>query len=206
MGLKDIGQLDETRLDVLKEIGNIGAGNAATSLARMLNRKIGMKTPDVRVLEISEAYRAMGGPETPVAAVLAELRGDIGGIMMFVIRQDFTRSLLETLLGKKKSGRGELDEMERSALAEIGNIMIGAYAASIAALSGLTIQTSVPALASDMVGAVLVAPAVEMSSVSSRIILIEDAFLSAGRSVSANMILMPDIRSLNRLMNSLGVA
>lgn len=205
MEIEDIGQLDEMHIDVLKEIGNIGAGNAATSLAQMLNRKIDMKTPNVRILEINEAYRAMGGPEMPVAAILAKLYGDIDGIMMFVIQQDFTRSLLEALLGEEKNGRRQIDGMERSALTEIGNIMIGSYTASIAALSGLTIKISVPAVASDMVGAVLTVPAAEMGTVSSRIIFIEDDFVSSSQTISADMILMPELHSLNRLMKSLGV-
>ena len=134
MAIEDLGQLNEMHIDVLKEIGNIGAGNAATSLAQMLNREVDMKTPEVRILEISEAYRAMGGPEIPVVAILAKLYGDIDGIMMFVIHQDFTRSLLEALLGKGGSKCEELDDMECSALSEIGNIMIGSYAASILSL------------------------------------------------------------------------
>ena len=205
MAIEDLGQLNEMHIDVLKEIGNIGAGNAATSLAQMLNREVDMKTPDVRILEISEAYRAMGGPEMPVVAILAKLYGDIDGIMMFVIQQDFTRSLLETLLGEGGSKCEQLSEMERSALAEIGNIMIGSYAASIAALSGLTIKISVPAVASDMVGAVLTVPATEMGSVSNKIVFIEDDFLSDNQTISADMMLVPDIRSLNKLMNSLGI-
>lgn len=205
MAIEDLGQLNEMHIDVLKEIGNIGAGNAATSLAQMLNREVDMKTPEVRILEISEAYRAMGGPEIPVVAILAKLYGDIDGIMMFVIHQDFTRSLLEALLGKGGAKCEELDEMERSALSEIGNIMIGSYAASISALSGLTIKISVPAVASDMVGAVLTVPATEMGTVSDKIIFIEDDFLSDNQSISADMMLVPDIRSLNKLMNSLGI-
>lgn len=205
MAIEDLGQLNEMHIDVLKEIGNIGAGNAATSLAQMLNREVDMQTPNVRILEIGEAYRAMGGPEVPVVAILAKLYGDIDGIMMFVIQEDFTRALLETLLGEKVADCGQLNDMERSALSEIGNIMIGSYAGSIAALSGLTIKISVPAVASDMVGAVLTVPATEMSTVSNKIIFIEDNFLSSNQAISADMMLVPDIHSLNKLMNSLGI-
>lgn len=205
MAIEDFGQLDEMHIDVLKEIGNIGAGNAATSLAQMLNRKVSMTTPDVKILEIGEAYRAMGGPEVPVVAILAELYGDIDGVMMFVIQQSFTRSLLEALLGEQGAECGNLTDMERSAFAEIGNIMIGSYTASVAALSGLTIKISVPAVASDMVGAILTVPATEVGTASNRIIFIEDNFISSNQSVSANMILMPDLHSLNKLMNSLGI-
>ena len=205
MAIENFSQLSETHIDVLKEIGNIGAGNAATSLAQMLNREVDMVMPVVRILDVTEADRALGGPETPVVAILVELYGDIKGIMMFVIEQEFTKSLLQTLLGESDPGEGGLSDMESSALSEIGNIMIGAYAASIASLSGLTIKMSVPAVTVDMAGALLTVPATEMDSVSDKLIFIEDDFLSANRTISANMMLVPDLASLNRLMNSLGI-
>ncbi|MVB09758.1 CheY-P phosphatase CheC [Caprobacter fermentans] len=205
MAIENLSQLNEMHIDVLKEIGNIGAGNAATSLSQMLNREVDMVTPIVRILDISEADRALGGPETPVVAILVELGGDIGGIMMFVIEQEFTQSLLEALLGESKANCTELTEMEYSALSEIGNIMIGSYAASIAALSNLEIKISVPAVTVDMAGALLTVPAAEMGAVSDKIIFIEDDFLSASKTISANMMLIPDIASLNKLMNSLGI-
>lgn len=205
MAIENFGQLNEVHIDVLKEIGNIGAGNAATSLSQLLNREVDMVMPVVRILDITEADRALGGPETPVVAILVELYGNIKGIMMFVIEQDFTKSLLQTLLGESNPGEGGLTEMEYSALSEIGNIMIGSYAASIASLSGLEIKMSVPAVTVDMAGALLTVPAAEMGSVSDKIIFIEDDFLSASKTISANMMLIPDIASLNKLMNSLGI-
>lgn len=205
MAIKDFSQLNDLHIDVLKEIGNIGAGNAATSLSQMMNREVDMVTPTVRILDISEADRALGGPETPVVAILAELFGDISGIMMFVIEQSFTQVLLEALLGEENVCCEHLTEMESSALSEIGNIMIGAYTASIASLSGLNIKISVPAVTVDMAGALLTVPAAEMGSVSDKIIFIEDGFLSASKTISANMMLVPDLASLNQLMNSLGI-
>lgn len=205
MAIENFGQLNDVQIDVLKEIGNIGAGNAATSLAQMLNREVHMAMPVVRILDIRDADRALGGPETPVTAILVKLYRDISGIMMFVIEQEFVRMLLEALLGTARTEDKKFSEMEYSALSEIGNIMIGSYAASIASLSGLEIKLSVPAVTTDMAGALLTVPAAEMGSVSDKIIFIEDDFLSASRSISANMMLVPDIASLNKLMNSLGI-
>ncbi|XOQ43517.1 MAG: CheY-P phosphatase CheC [Clostridium sp.] len=205
MEIENLGQLNEMHIDVLKEIGNIGAGNAATSLSQMLNRQVKMVTPVVRILDINQADRVLGGPETPVVAILSKLHGDINGIMMFVIEQEFTQSLLEALLGESRADCANLSDMECSALSEIGNIMIGSYANSIASLSNLEIKISVPAVKADMVGALLTVPAAEMGSVSDKIIFIEDDFLNESQTISANMMLIPDIESLNTLMNSLGL-
>ena len=205
MAIKDLGQLNEMHIDVLKEIGNIGAGNAATSLAQILNQKIDMVTPKVRILDIAEADKALGGPETPVVAILVELYGDIRGIMMFVVGESFAKSLMSGLLGEEKPDCLHLSDMENSAFSEIGNIMIGSYTAAIASLSNLEIKISVPAVTADMVGSLLTVPAAEMGSLSDKIILIEDDFVNSGNTITANMMLIPSLQSLSKLMNSLGI-
>lgn len=201
----NLDQLNEMHLDVLKEIGNIGAGNAATSLSQLLNTTVDMTVPTVRILDINDAATALGGPENVVIGILTKLYGDIDGIMMFIIEQEFAKTALEALLGEKTVQYEKLSEIELSAISEIGNIMIAAYTGSISTLSGLRIKTSVPALSVDMVGAILSVPAIEMSSVSDRIIFIQDDFLNRKNDVSAKMLLVPTMESLRRLMEQLGI-
>lgn len=205
MAIKDLSQLSDMHIDVLREIGNIGAGNAASSLAQLLNRKVDMKTPVVRIMDITEVDKAMGGPETPVVAILVEVTGDIHGIMMFVVGQTFIQDLLTTLLGEDKVDFMHLSEMETSALSEIGNIMIGAYVNAIASLSNLVINISVPAVTADMVGSLLTVPAAEMGAVSDKIIFVEDDFQNEQNAITANMMLIPSLDSLEKLMNGLGI-
>lgn len=205
MAIENLEQLNEMHIDVLREIGNIGAGNAATSLSQMLDREVDMTTPNVRILDISDAANALGGPEMPVVAILAKLEGDVTGIMVFLIEQEFTQGVLATLLGESEAHCECLTDLERSAIAELGNIMMSAYVNSIGTMAQLNMKISVPAVTADMVGAILCVPAIEMGSVSDKIIFIQDDFLSSNRTVSANMMLIPDIESLNRLMTSLGI-
>ncbi len=205
MSIVSLEQLNEMHLDVLKEIGNIGAGNAATSLSQMLNTEVDMTVPTVRILDINDAANALGGPENPVIGILAKLYGDIEGIMMFIVEQDFAQTALTSLLGVEKVSCDKLSEMELSAISEIGNIMISAYAGSISTLSQLNMKTSVPAITVDMVGAILSVPAIEMRSVSDKVIFIEDDFLSDTKDVTANMMLVPTMESLSRLMQKLGI-
>lgn len=201
----NLDQLNEIHIDVLREIGNIGAGNAATSLSQMLDTTVDMAVPTVRILDINDAATALGGPENAVVGILVKLYGDIEGIMMFIIEQDFVKTALQVLLGEDMVQCEKLSEIELSAISEIGNIMISAYINSIGTLSQLNIKTSVPAVSVDMVGAILSVPAIEMSSVSERIIFIEDDFLSRKDQISANMLLVPSMGSLSKLMLQLGI-
>ena len=200
-----IDELNEIHLDVLREIGNIGAGNAATSLSQMLNAEVNMSVPKVRILDISDAATALGGPENPVVGILTKISGEIDGLMMFIVGQSFAGAVLESLLGEKQVSYAALTEMQLSAISAIGNIMISAYLGSISTLSQMSIKSSVPAIAVDMVGALLSVPAIEMRTVSDKIIFIQEDFLSSADDITSNMMLIPSMESLDRLMQKLGI-
>lgn len=203
--MDQLERLNEMHMDVLKEIGNIGAGNAATALASMLSQTVDMDVPVVRILGIEDAASSLGGLENVVIGILSKLSGDIDGLMMFIIKEDFAQRILKVLLSKDEVSYGALNEMELSAISEIGNILISSYVSSVATLSHLQIKTSVPAIAVDMVGALLSVPAIEMGAVSDKIIFIEDDFLSENEKISANMLLVPDPDSLSKIMGRLGI-
>lgn len=204
MSIQKYDQLNDMQMDLLKELGNIGAGNAATSLSSLLNIQVNMTVPTVRIVDISDAATMLGGPENVIVGILAKLYGDIDGIMMFIIEQDFAKTVLQTLLGQEVSC-DQLTEMELSAISEVGNIMISAYSGSIGTLSQLKIKASVPAITVDMVGAVLSVPAIEMGTASDKVIFIQDNLISKTNETTANMLFVPSIESLNRLMQALGI-
>lgn len=202
MSIQKLEQLNDMQIDVLRELGNIGAGNAATSLSELLNVKVDISLPNVQILDINDAVQTLGGPENVIVAILAKLYGDLEGIMMFIIERNFANNIVEHLLGQEFDGE-KLTEIQLSAISEVGNIMIGAYSGSISTLSQLKVKASVPSVTVDMVGAVLNVPAVEMNSVSDKVIFIQDNFFDDSQ--SANMLFVPSIDSLNRLMKQLGI-
>lgn len=205
MSITSLEQLNEMHLDVLKEIGNIGSGNAATALSQLLDMKVDMTPPTVKLLNIYDAAGALGGLERAVLSILVRLTGDIDAVMMFVMEEEFISSILQILIGDGQLEPMNMSELKRSAISEIGNIMIAAYAKSIAEISGMFIQISVPAVTYDYVGSILSVPAVEMGAVSDKILFIQDDYFGASETSSANMMLVPSIESLNKLMNSLGI-
>ena len=141
MSIENLEQLNATHIDVLREVGNIGAGNAATSLSAMLDRTVDMSTPSVKILDINDATDTLGGAENVVVGILGKLKGDIDGLIVFMIAQDFALAAINFLLQNRTEDCMELTDIEFSVLAEIGNIMISAYIGAISALSGLEILT-----------------------------------------------------------------
>jgi chemotaxis protein CheC len=192
-------------IDVLREIGNIGAGNAATSLAMMLGQTVDMDVPNVRLLDFDEVRNAMGGAEAMTFGVLVPLCGDIDGMIMFLLDKDFAHLILNILMGEHYSSFDEMDEVAISAIQEVGNILSGAYVNSIADLAGIKIEVDVPSISVDMAGALLSVPIIRFGEVGDRVLLIEETFRSNQESVRSNMIMFAEIESLNFILGKLGI-
>lgn len=201
----DISELSGFHLDVLKEIGNIGAGNAATALAKMLDKKIDMKVPQIKVMNLSEVSDVLGGAETEVVGILVGVRGDINGMMMFILDLNSSRLLVNILMGKPTKSDLEYDELTLSALKEIGNILAGSYLSALSNMTNLTIVPSVPDLAIDMAGAILSVPAIEFGKTSDYVLYIENEFTDGLDSVIGDLFLVPDESSYSTLLRALGV-
>lgn len=191
-------------LDVLREIGNIGAGNAATSLAKMIDKKVDMKVPVVRLLEFDEVPEILGGAEKVVCGIFFKFEGDITGSIMFALDLDSANSLVNLLMPRENS---EFDEFTRSALMEIGNILSGAYISSLSGLTNLNVKISVPAICVDMAGAILSVPAIQFGLMADQVMIIQNEFVEeiTSQSVDGYFFLIPDVDSYEVLLGSLGV-
>jgi len=196
--------LNDIILDVLKEIGNIGAGNAATSLAKMLNKKIDMDVPQVRILEFKDVPSLIGGEENLVVGIYFNLEGDLTGSFMFLLDKESALALLNMMMPMEFT---EFDEMCNSALKEIGNILSGAYISSLAALTNLKISISVPSISYDMAGAILSVPAIQFGMVSDNVLIVENEFFDDDKFdlIKGYFLLVPELDSYDTLLKSLGV-
>ncbi len=206
MAIKDYRELNNIQLDVLREIGNIGTGNAATSLSSMLQKSVNISVPTINILEYQQVTDLLGGPENMIVGILFTLRGDVKGMMMFLLEQEFTHTVLNALLGQELTDFSQIDEMSMSALQEIGNIMAASYVNAIAQLTSLTIDISVPSTCIDMAGAILSVPAICFGNISDHIILIQDSFNSDSDNLVSHILLIPEVDSLDKIMTHLGVS
>ena len=128
--------------DVLKEIGNIGAGNATTALATMLQCKVDMKVPQVRMMEFKDVGALLGGEEQELAGAYLSVEGDITGSILFLVQKEVALHLVSKLMGGM--GGDEFGEMERSAFKEISNIVTGSYLNALSTMTNMCIYPSIP--------------------------------------------------------------
>lgn len=204
MGSMSLEQVTETYYDVLKELGNIGAGNAMTALSQMLQCKVDMKVPQVRLLEFSEVGEMMGGEELIMVGVFLGVEGDITGSMMFMVEEHTARHLIQKItMGMLPEGH-EFEEMGLSAMKEVGNIITGAYLNSLSTLTNLKIFPTPPALTVDMAGAILSVPAIQFGIFGDKILLIQSQFHDEIQ-LDGYFILIPDMESYAKILTSLGL-
>ena len=204
MGELSLEKVSETYFDVLKEIGNIGAGNAMTALSQMLQCKVDMKVPQVKLLEFSEVGALMGGEEQVMVGVLLGVEGDITGSMMFLVEKESAKHLInKVMMGMAPEG-DDFSEMELSAMKELGNIITGAYLNSLSTLTNLQIYPTPPALTVDMAGAILSVPAIQFGVLGDRILLIQSQFYDEIE-IDGYFILIPDLESYSKILSALGL-
>ena len=162
--------------------------------------------PEVRIMEYNEAIEWIGGPEEVTAGVLVKMSGDIGGIMLSVQKLELVNVVLNAMLGESIDGYENLTELERSAMIEIGNIMISTFINALSGLADVNIKLTVPAFAVDMQGAILTVPMAEYGGMSDYLMAIGGNFVCDGKEVPCHLILSPDLRSLDFLLRKLGVS
>lgn len=200
----DLENLNKVQFDILKELGNIGAGNATTALAKLINAKIDMKVPNVKLAGFSDVTGIVGSEETVMAGILLLLEGDINGMMMFMLEVKSAKNLVNKLMGLPEDDSDEFSEMQMSALNEIGNIITGAYLSALSDLTRLKIVSSVPSLKIDMAGALLSIPAIEFSKIGDKVLLINTRF-GDETAIDGYFILIPELESYDVILKSLGV-
>lgn len=205
MGKFTFDEINSMYFDVLKEIGNIGAGNATTSIATMLNIKLNMEVPNVRLMGIEELTTAICPEEEEIVGIFLELQEDISGSMMFLLKMDAAYYLLNHLLGRGDDYRQEFNEMDLSAMKEIGNIIAGSYLTALSSMTNLTISPSIPYIAVDMAGAILSIPAIQFGQFGDNALLIETEF-GDDVMIEGYFILLPELDSYDRILTSLGIA
>ncbi|MCR4947176.1 MAG: chemotaxis protein CheC [Lachnospiraceae bacterium] len=206
MGSFSFDDVNSLYMDVFREIGNIGAGNATTAVASMLQLRVDMKVPKVELMNITDFGTAICPEEEVITGILLELESDISGSMMFLMRLDSAHYFVNTLMGGYGgNGEGEtFNEMEQSALKEIGNIIAGSYLSAISSMTNLTITPSVPFLAVDMAASILSVPAIQFGQYGDKALLIETEFTD-DLTISGYFILLPDEDSYDKILAGLGI-
>ncbi len=199
-----LDHVNDMYVDVLREIGNIGAGNATTAIAKMLGARLNMQVPKVELMEASKLGGAICDEEETVVGIFLEVCNDISGSMMFLMRMDSAHAIVNKLMMREPDYNEPFDEMDLSALKEIGNIIAASYLSALSTLTNLRIQPSIPYIAVDMAAAILSVPAIQFGQYGDNALFIETEFGDDVR-MQGYFILMPEQDSYAKILTSLGI-
>ncbi len=207
-----LNRIQPYHLDILKEVGNIGAGHAATALSKLLNKTIDMKVPAVRVVSFEEITELVGGSDNIVAAIFLRIEGEAPGNMFFMLPVNEATNLIRYLTGEDQFDLNipPYSDLGLSALQEVGNILAGSYLSAFSDLTKLNLQPSVPALSVDMAIAILSYGLLELSQVGDYAIVIDTEIIEKvdvnSQQTSGHFFLLPDPDSYEIIFQALGVS
>ena len=197
--------LNLQELDVMKEIGSIGTGHAATALSKLLQREVRITIPKVQILDFDGAVKRIGKEEEIIGATLVQMSGDLDGLMLFLYDKRFARKMMKKLLQTEYKDFDAMDDMAFSALKEVGNIIICSYINAFSQLVHVDLHLSVPSSTVNMLGGILTVPMAEFGYESDKLMYSNADFLMDGKSLPSWLLMLPDIHSLNTILEKLGV-
>ncbi len=205
MKIRNFEDMNLQELDVMKEISSIGTSHAATALSTFLQKEIRITLPQISILGYEDAVNSIGDIEEIVAATLVTMTGDVKGLMLFLFNMDFANTVLEKLLGKNYTSFEQLDSLAYSALEEVGNIIICSYINAFAQLVDMDIRLSVPSSTVNMLGGILTVPITEYGYETDKLMYFNADFVMEGKKLSDWLLMLPDIASLNHILEKLGI-
>lgn len=192
---------NDSQKDALKEIANICAGNAATALSQLLNRKVNIDVPDIYFLPIEEVPKIVG-EDRVVVGLVVKILGDFPSVILFVFSHRDALDLASLMTGKKSSNGGVITELERSALKEIGIILANAYLGALSLFLRWGLVPRVPEVIEDMAEALIDYILIELSNVSQYALLIKSELKEATANISGHFFLIPNSTGLEVILKA----
>jgi chemotaxis protein CheC len=209
LAIRDLHSLKIEQLDALREVANIGAGHAATALSTMTGQSIMINVPTITIARLDEVPAAVvDDAEESVAVVLMQMLGDLTGRSLLVFPENTACRLSEMMLMRPRGSSAHITPLEESALKEAGNILSGAYLNALADFMQLTLLPSPPLLAVDMASAVLTSAFLQFGDGRDAVFCVESEFTMRdnGESLRGYYLLLPDIGSLQKILQSINLA
>lgn len=200
-------ELSALQIDTIREISNIGMGNAATALSQMVGDTVSITVPEAVLIDITEVPSLYGGEDTEVAASYVQVVGEVRGHLLIAFPINDAHMLIELMMPGKNLNllSDPKDEMAYSAVQEIGNILSSSYLRSLAEMTQLNILPTVPAVAVDFAGSIVGYVVTNLQDITEKLVVVKTNFEVGGKSIVGHCIFIPEAGSLKIMLDSLGV-
>ena len=190
----------ELQLDALRELANVGSGNASTALSGMLGRSVDISVPKAQALPFAEAVEAAGPAEQDVTGIVLGIVGEMNGTVLLLVPPADADKICR-MLGVEPD-----DEYALSALGEIGNIVGTSYINALAAMTGMDIEPTPPTTATDMLGALVASVLAGQAHAGDIALMLDSNLVVEGEDCSTSFFLVPDQGGVDELLSRLGLS
>ncbi|WP_321428962.1 chemotaxis protein CheC [uncultured Methanolobus sp.] len=194
-----ISSLSELQVSALREIVNIGVGNAVTSLSKMIETGVNIEVPDFKVELIEDVPEVLGGAANVVSGVIMQVNGDIDGYIMMMLPEDAARTICEIITHEENADI--LTPLNQSLIEEVGHILAGSYVSSLSDFLGLNIKISTPMQTFDMLGAIIDQILIEMSQKVKHALLFDTLFIIQGNRTDGFFLTLFDPDSMDTILD-----
>ncbi|MDY0386605.1 MAG: chemotaxis protein CheC [Methanolobus sp.] len=197
--MKDkISDLTELQISALREVVNIGVGNAVTSLSKMISKEIKIEVPELKVELIEKVPDVAGGADTIVSGVIMHVTGDVQGYIMMMLPRETTETICKIITNE--TDVDIMSPLNQSLIEEVGNILAGSYVSSLSDFLGLDVRLSPPMQTFDMLGAIIDHILIEMSEKAEHALLFDTLFMIVGNRMNGIFLTLFDPDSMDIIL------
>jgi len=192
MFTESFSMFDDRLHALLKVMSGEGVNYAARGFSGMVGRNLAISEPRVQLVPLAELPVLFGGPESEAVGIYLRTQGDLAGQMMLVLNYAQALELVDLMMGLPVGETQTLGTLERSALAELGNLTGTFFLNAMAHYAGLQTRPTPPAVMVDMIGAILDVIAATYGGMGRHVLMLQVEFLGDQREVAADFCVIPD--------------
>jgi len=185
-------------IDILTEIGSIGAGNAAIALSKIIHEPIKIEVPKMYVTAPHMVPRIYNKHDTVVTAILMQLRGRMDCDIMLIFEAQEAEKIANLMA---RSTECEKPEIELSAIEELGSIMVCSFLSSMADFTGIELIPNPPQVINDCFDAVIDSLLLKQALCSDIAVIFDARFKRRNSSAEGFLITFPSSELLKMLID-----
>lgn len=190
------------QVDTLKELVNIGGGNAATSISQLIDKPVDMEVPTIEILNYNEVYNQIMAEDEVINAVIMKMMGDAEGVFLYIIPEEAADMLIDMMLPE---GTALDEELKDSTIKELVNILVSSFLNSISKMLEINLVSSIPIAIMDIFGAILSSVYIESGQYDENIMIIKNEFFYLGERIESSLYFVPKPGILEKLFKTIGV-
>ena len=190
------------KLDLLKELGTIGSGRAATSLSELIGSNVHITVPDTRIYPYNKLNDTLRGSNTNYYSFSTDVHGDLQGKNLLLLEEPDMKKISSLLLGQEPDQIQLEDPMVLSSLKEVANILLSSYMNALSELTDFKILVGVPEFADAKPTEQVLAEQVKGAE---EVLYVRSQLQARNTNFNGITIFVPDTPSLDKIFNKLAL-